>query len=233
MTKKSARKTVQGFSIDISSSRSRRVVRPGIENKGNLERLLTQTSCVYTRATITAARFGEREVGVASDELTDRLGSVASTMCAIHCAICAFLPVIFTAVGLNFLLNQSAEWIFSLVAIAFGLGALVLGWRRHRSKTVAALLVLGVVGILASRGLEMGSDHHGHDDAHHEEAVADGAKEHHDEADHDEHGEAHGEHDDGAHTLGAVVGVLAGTTLLFGHLLNIRAFRRRREEVST
>ncbi len=154
-------------------------------------------------------------------------------MCAIHCAICAFLPVIFTAVGLNFLLNQSAEWIFSLVAIAFGLGALVLGWRRHRSKTVAALLVLGVVGILASRGLEMGSDHHGHDDAHHEEAVADGAKEHHDEADHDEHGEAHGEHDDGAHTLGAVVGVLAGTTLLFGHLLNIRAFRRRREEVST
>ena len=113
---------------------------------------------------------------MASDGLTDRLGSVASTLCAIHCAICAFLPVIFTAVGLNFLLNQSAEWLFSLVAIAFGVGALILGWRRHRSKTVAALLTLGVVGILASRGLEMGSDHHGHDDAHHEEAVADGAK---------------------------------------------------------
>ena len=170
---------------------------------------------------------------MASDELTDRLGSVASTLCAIHCAICAFLPVIFTAVGLNFLLNQSAEWLFSLVAIAFGLGALILGWRRHRSKTVAILLTLGVVGILASRGLEMGSDHHGHDDTHHGEAVADGAEEHHDEADHDEHGEAHDEHDDGAHTLGAVVGVLAGTTLLFGHLLNIRTFRRRREEVST
>ena len=170
---------------------------------------------------------------MASDELTDRLGSVASTLCAVHCAICAFLPVIFTAVGLNFLLNQSAEWLFSLVAIAFGLGALILGWRRHRSKTVAILLTLGVVGILASRGLEMGSDHHGHDDTHHGEAVADGAEEHHDEADHDEHGEAHDEHDDGAHTLGAVVGVLAGTTLLFGHLLNIRTFRRRREEVST
>ena len=172
---------------------------------------------------------------MASDEITDRLGSVASTLCAVHCAICAFLPFIFTALGVGFLLSQSIEWLFSLVAIAFGVGALILGWRRHRSKTVATLLGLGVVGILASRGIEMGSDHHGHDDTHHDEADADDASAHDDdehEDEHEEHGEGHGEHEDGSHTLGAVVGVLAGTTLLFGHILNIRTSRRRREDVS-
>ena len=171
---------------------------------------------------------------MASDELTDRLGSVASTLCAVHCAICAFLPVIFTAVGLNFLLNQSAEWLFSLVAIAFGLGALILGWRRHRSKTVAILLTLGVVGILASRGLEMGSiitvtttlttgklSRTGPRSIMMKPIMMSTAR-------------PMMSTTMARHThLGAVVGVLAGTTLLFGHLLNIRTFRRRREEVST
>ena len=184
---------------------------PGICSKGKRARLLTQMVCVYTFATITAGIFGGREVGVASKEMTDRLGSVASTLCALHCAVCAFLPVIFTGLGLGFLLGQSVEWLFSLVAVAFGLGALVLGWRTHGSKKVAALLTLGVIGILASRGLEMGSDHHGHGEEHHA----------------DEHGD---EHDDAGHMLGAIVGVLAGMTLLSGHLLNIQAARRCREE---
>ena len=200
---------------------------PGICSKGKRARLLTQMVCVYTFATITAGIFGGREVGVASKEMTDRLGSVASTLCALHCAVCAFLPVIFTGLGLGFLLGQSVEWLFSLVAVAFGLGALVLGWRTHGSKKVAALLTVGVIGILVSRGMEMGSDHHGHGDEHHAQEDDD---EHGD--DHgDEHGDDHGdEHGDAGHMLGAIVGVLAGMTLLSGHLLNIQAARRCREE---
>lgn len=176
---------------------------------------------------------------MASHELTDRFGSVASTVCALHCGICAFLPVAFSAFGLGFLLSEQTEWLFSIVAIIFGLGALVFGWRKHRSKRVAAFLIVGVFGIVTSRVLEMGSDHHHDGDTHHSEdahaEVADGSDAHeaeHQQAAHaDEHDE-HGDHDDEediTHLAGALVGVFAGLILLFGHLSNIQAARRYRE----
>ena len=55
----------------------------------------------------------------------------------------------------------------TLIAIAFAAGALILGWRRHRSNWVAACLVLGIMGLLVSRGLESGSPHHDHHGDHH------------------------------------------------------------------
>ena len=114
-----------------------------------------------------------------NNERVDQAGAVASTLCAIHCAICALLPAAFGALGLGMLLSQTAEWAFTIVAVSIAFGALVLSWRQHRSIAVAGLLSLGIVGLLASRVLEMGSDHH-HGDHH---------------ADH--HGEEH--HDEGAH----------------------------------
>ena len=104
-----------------------------------------------------------------SNEWTDRFGTVASSICAVHCAICGFLPVAFGAVGLGFLLGHEVEWLFSLVAVVFGLVALVMGWRQFRSPRVAALLVLGIVGILASRVLEMGDAHHDGEHGEHAE----------------------------------------------------------------
>lgn len=159
-----------------------------------------------------------------ANEWTDRFGSVASSVCAIHCAVCAFLPVAFSAVGLGFLLGEQTEWMFTLVAVLFGVVALVLGWLQHRSKRVASLLILGVVGLMASRGLEMGTEHHdgeshhAEEETHHVEAHAD-EDEHHEEA-----------HDDSMHLAGAVVGVLAGLILMVGHISNIREGRRCTEE---
>jgi len=201
-----------------------------------------QQCCNKPQIEIVAAILSDGKVFMESKEWADRFGSVASSLCAVHCAICAFLPVAFSALGLGFLLGQDMEWLFSIVAILFGLGALVLGWRQHRSKQVGALLVLGIVGIMASRALEMGSDHHGHGgDAHHEASTHDGSAEgadaHEEEQHHEErsdshagHEEGHDEHEDPAHLVGAVVGVLAGLFLLMGHIFNIRAARRCREE---
>ena len=99
------------------------------------------------------------EVEVSQDSIanhwTDRFGSVASPLCAIHCALCGFLPAAFTTLGAGFLLGHLAEWIFSITAMVLGLGALILGWRQHRSTGVAVLLALGIVGILSSRLIEM------------------------------------------------------------------------------
>ena len=108
-------------------------------------------------------------------ERLDRFGAVASSLCALHCALCAFLPIVFSAVGLGFLIGHEAEWVLTMVAIAFAGGALFWGWAQHRSVYVAGLLTLGIVGLLASRGLEMGSGHHDHHGSHHaEEGKEDG-----------------------------------------------------------
>jgi hypothetical protein len=184
----------------------------------------------------------------------DRFGAVASSLCAVHCAICAVLPAAFGALGLSVLLSHQAEWAFTLIAIAFAGGALVVGWRVHRSRTVAVLLSLGIVGLLASRFIEMGSDHHGHHEGDHHATAESGeahseetghhddaeGKEHketeggehdksegkeHDDAHHDEHGEEEGL----MHMAGAGVGVLAGLLLLFGHITNIRSTKKCRE----
>ena len=127
-------------------------------------------------------------------EKLDRAGAVASTLCAIHCAICALLPAAFGALGLGFLLGHEVELLLTGIAMVFALVALVIGFRSHGSVRVAVLLALGIVGLLASRGLEMGSDHHGHHgEEHHAEA------EHHDGEDHkgDDHKDE--EHKDGEH----------------------------------
>lgn len=150
----------------------------------------------------------------------DQMGAVASSLCAIHCAVGALLPAAFGAFGVGFLLGDRAEWAFTLVAVGFAGAALTLGWRRHRDRTVLVLLVVGVVGVLASRAVE--SMHDGHDDCDgHAQAAALEAR-----------GAHGGVGSEGAglerwwHGLGTMVGVLAGTTLVGGHLVNLRASRR-------
>ena len=173
------------------------------------------------------------------DERVDRFGAVASSLCAVHCAVSALLPAAFAVLGLGFLLGHGAEWVLTLIAVAFATAALALGWWRHRSLQVAGFLALGIVGLVASRGIEMSSGHHEHHGAP-PQAIAEHAASHDHHGDsqagehgaqHPEnHGEAHADHDSAAHMIGTVVGVLAGLLLLLGHILNIRAIRRHHQE---
>lgn len=165
----------------------------------------------------------------------DKVGVWASSLCALHCMVAALIPAALSALGLGILFGHVAEWLFTLIAIAFASSALVLGWRRHRSRLGAALLVLGIVGLLASRGIEMSAGEH-HDHGAHTHHVT-----HH--VEHDDHVEL--AHDDGdhhveeqgqegsysTHTLGTVVGVLAGLMLLLGHMTNLRRMRRGRQRL--
>lgn len=169
------------------------------------------------------------------NQKVDRFGAVASSLCAAHCAVCALLPAAFSALGLGFLMGHEAEWAFVLLAVALGAGAMVLGWRQHRSTKVAGLLALGIIGLLVSRGLEMSGDHHGHhDEVHHAEAADGDGHEREAESKSDEHGdekeEEHAqttlEHSEDSHLLGASVGIFSGLLLMFGHILNIRTLRR-------
>jgi hypothetical protein len=84
----------------------------------------------------------------------DRAGILASGLCAVHCATSALLPSLFSTLGLAALMGHEAEWGFTIAAIVFALAALFTGWRRHRSRAVAATLGLGAAGLLAGRLLE-------------------------------------------------------------------------------
>lgn len=119
----------------------------------------------------------------------DLIGALASGRCAIHCAVCALLPAVLGALGLGMLLGHEGEWVLTLIAIAFGAGALIRGWPRHRSPRVAVFLSVGIAGLLVSLGLEVGSTQHDHADAQ----------------------------------SSAAVGILAGLSLIYGHMLSIRA----------
>jgi len=193
----------------------------------------------------------------------DRFGATASSLCAVHCAVCALLPAAFAALGLGVLLSHKAEFGLALVAIVLGLFAMRLAWKTHRSPQVTALLALGILGLMSSRGLEMSSthDHHGehghmadshhetheephHDhgsDGHHDNGHASGehdahddehhGDEHHDDEHHDdEHHDDEHHDDDGLHLAGAGIGILGGLLLAIGHILNLRAVARCREE---
>ena len=172
----------------------------------------------------------------------DRIGTIASAACALHCGVCALLPAAFTVLGLGFLLGHEAEWALTGFAVSFGLIAFVVGWRRHRKMLVFAMLAIGIVGLLAARLAEGQGHHHGHGEhaghashaKHAELGAGAGAIGHSD--DHDEPKDHHeGEHHDEAkeashgHGPGEGLGVVAGLILMMGHITNLREIRRAKD----
>lgn len=89
-----------------------------------------------------------------SHQPIDRLGALASTLCAVHCLLSATLPQVFAGLGLAVLLGEQPEWAFTLVALAFAFAALVLGWRKHRSLSVVSMFAAGMTALLLGRLLE-------------------------------------------------------------------------------
>ena len=191
-----------------------------------------------------------------NDDQIDQIGTVTSSLCALHCLICALLPAAFGALGLGFLLSQNAELFLTVVAVVIALAAFVQGWKAKGSYLSLVFLAFGIVALLTSRVLEMGSHHHhDHHDEHHSVHHTEGhsthhGEEHHDQAEHQDphHNEevhAHNEPNQGhheedlhhadeeedlMHSVGALVGVLGGLFMFSGHLLNIRTRRQESKD---
>ena len=88
------------------------------------------------------------KAGHESEGLTDaadRLGAMASLLCAIHCAALPFVLAILPALGLGFLANHGFESGFIAFASVLALTMAVLGYRRHRTARAFALLVPGLL----------------------------------------------------------------------------------------
>lgn len=74
----------------------------------------------------------------------DRLGTVASLVCAVHCllmaAAIAFLPLL----GLNNGHSHTFDFVFIGLALVFGSIAIRSGWRVHQRWTPAIWFVFGL-----------------------------------------------------------------------------------------
>lgn len=81
----------------------------------------------------------------------DRLGSVASASCALHCLTMALAPAVVTLLGVEFLANEAVEWTLYGAAVVFALVAAAVGFRVHRSLPVLGGFGLGLAVLSAAR----------------------------------------------------------------------------------
>ena len=84
----------------------------------------------------------------------DRVGAMASFLCAIHCALLPFVLALLPLLGLEFLADHRFERVFVLCACVLASFVLVRGYRRHRQALPLrlaapglALLLLGIMYI--------------------------------------------------------------------------------------
>jgi len=81
----------------------------------------------------------------------DRFGSIASTVCAIHCALS---PIVFGLLPLIGGANANERWlepVFVLAAGVLAVTALARGYAVHHRRSVAGLFALDFASIVAGR----------------------------------------------------------------------------------
>lgn len=87
------------------------------------------------------------------NDTADRLGILVSAICAVHCMLVPILFYLLPAAGVA-LGDERLEWGLLLLAGMVASLSLGLSYRRHRSLTVLALLVAGLLLLVAARLLE-------------------------------------------------------------------------------
>ncbi|MEO8748348.1 MAG: MerC domain-containing protein [Rhodanobacter sp.] len=81
-------------------------------------------------------------------QLADRVGTGASLLCAIHCAVLPFVLVLLPVMGLGFLANDRFESGFVMFASVLAMIVLTRGFRRHQQPLPLVLAVLGIALLL-------------------------------------------------------------------------------------
>jgi len=80
--------------------------------------------------------------------LADRLGALASFLCAIHCALLPFVLALLPLLGLSFLADHGFERGFVSFACVLALVSLINGYRRHHRPLPLYLALPGLALLL-------------------------------------------------------------------------------------
>jgi threonine/homoserine efflux transporter RhtA len=75
----------------------------------------------------------------------DRMGAVASIVCAVHCAITGVALGLLSVLGLGFFGSEPVEYGFLALTGTIGVFAAAHGYRRHRSLYPAVLFLAGLL----------------------------------------------------------------------------------------
>lgn len=78
----------------------------------------------------------------------DRLGVIASVLCAIHCAVTPFLLLILPSFG-RVWAHPASHWGMALLVIPVAATMVLRGFRRHRRRWVVGCGSLGILLVIA------------------------------------------------------------------------------------
>lgn len=80
----------------------------------------------------------------------DRVGAMASAICAVHCVLTGAALGLLSVMGLGFLGSEPAELAFLAITFSVGVVAVVHGLRKHHSVVPSLFFVGGLVCWLVS-----------------------------------------------------------------------------------
>ena len=83
----------------------------------------------------------------------DALGATTSLVCAVHCAVVAFLLGVMPAASV--LAAPWIDWVFLATSMCIGLAALVPGYRHHGEPRPLMLFVAGMSLLISIRALSL------------------------------------------------------------------------------
>lgn len=74
----------------------------------------------------------------------DRVGAMASLLCAVHCALLPFVLALLPLIGLGFLAGHAFERGFVACATVLAGASILVAYRRHRRPHALYLMVPGI-----------------------------------------------------------------------------------------
>lgn len=80
----------------------------------------------------------------------DKVGAVASAICAVHCLLTGLFLGLLSIIGLGFIGSGPAEFGFISAAVLIGSWAIVHGVRKHHSYIPALIFAFGLACIATS-----------------------------------------------------------------------------------
>lgn len=73
----------------------------------------------------------------------DHWGTIASTICALHCAVTGVAVSVLSVVGFTYFQSPILEWGFLGMALGFGGWAAARGYAKHKSWMTLAVFAIG------------------------------------------------------------------------------------------